>query len=114
MESAVTKEAKAMTDDQISSILRKGAILVSKDQLMALAVLSEAADRIEARKSTSNAAVLSGAKALHEDWIKVSEPVRSLMKPESIFPWDDLHPDNRKAYERSSRVVLDAAAKLSE
>ena len=56
--------------------------------------------------------VLIGAKALHDDWRKAFAPggkwadYEPALKRESLFPWENLHPENRTHYLNSSRVVL--------
>jgi hypothetical protein len=59
--------------------------------------------------------VLAGAKALHEDWRASILPggtnhsMRPIIKDETLFIWDNLHPENRESYLRTSRTALTAA-----
>src|SRR5882672_6045904 len=56
----------------------------------------------------TNEMVERAAMCLHEDWRKTYE-TQSLIKGQSLFTWENIHPDNQAAYRRQARVVLDAA-----
>lgn len=59
--------------------------------------------------------VLAGAKALHEEWRASILPggtnhsMRPIIKDETLFSWENLHPENRDSYLRTSRTALTAA-----
>lgn len=113
------RETAAWSDEYLIRVLRNGAFLISSNALFGICVACEAAERLESRLTflRSDGSALVGAKAMHDEWRKQWEnpqgydaAIAPLIKPETLFLWENLHPDNRESYLRTSKTVLAAVA----